>query len=83
MLSIKENEKIKRAPRGAYRDLIIDIVYTSGCITLTRLVEIIAEKLNKPKKTAYNSVVHMLVKLVKQKVIERRMPGVYCKPKRG
>jgi len=81
VLSIKENEKIKRAPRGVYRDLIIDIVYTSGCITLTRLVEIIAEKLNKPKKTVYNSVAHMLVKLVKQKVIERRMPGVYCKPR--
>jgi predicted transcriptional regulator len=80
VLSIKENEKIKRAPRGAYRDLIIDIVYSSGCVTLTKLVEIIAEKLGKPRKTVYNSVAHILVKLVKHGVVERRAEGVYCKP---
>jgi hypothetical protein len=79
VLSIGEGEK-KRAPRGAYRDLIIDIVYNSGCVTLTKLVEIIAEKLGKPRKTVYNSVAHTLVKLVKCGVVERRAEGVYCKP---
>jgi hypothetical protein len=77
----KRKIKTERVPKGTYRDLVVDIVFSSGCITLTKLVEVIAEKLNKPKKTVYNSVAHMLVKLVKQGVIERPAPGVYCKPK--
>jgi hypothetical protein len=76
----KKKVKVERAPRGTYRDLIIDIVYSSGCITLTKLVDIITEKLGKPRKVVYNSVAHMLTRLVKHKVIERRSPGVYCKP---
>jgi hypothetical protein len=86
VLTVKDAERVKekkeRVPKGTYRDLVVDIVFSSGCVTLTKLVEIIAEKLNKPKKTVYNSVAHMLVKLAKQGVIERPAPGIYCKPKR-
>jgi hypothetical protein len=78
----KKKVKAERAPRGTYRDLVVDIVYSSGCVTLTKLVEVIAEKLGKPRKTVYNSVAHILVKLVKQGVVERRAEGVYCKPKK-
>lgn len=80
---MKSSEKpVERVPKGTYRDLVVDIVYSSGCVTLTKLVEVITEKLNKPKKTVYNSVAHILVKLVKQGVIERPAPGIYCKPKK-
>ena len=82
MITVKERKKItERVPKGTYRDLAVDIVYSSGCVTLTKLVEVITEKLNKPKKTVYNSVAHILVKLVKQGVIERPAPGIYCKPR--
>jgi hypothetical protein len=76
----KKRKKKKGVPKGTYRDLVIDIVYSSGCVTLTRLVDVIVEKLGKPRKTVYNSVAHMLVKLVKRGVVERRAEGVYCKP---
>ena len=80
---MKSSEKpAERVPKGTYRDLVVDIVYSSECVTLTKLVEVITEKLNKPKKTVYNSVAHILVKLVKQGVIERPAPGIYCKPKK-
>ena len=73
-------KKVERVPKGTYRDLVVDIVYSSGCVTLTKLVDIITEKLGKPRKTVYNSVAHILVKLVKRGVVERRAEGVYCKP---
>jgi len=77
----EKNAKTERVPRGTYRDLVVEMVYSSGCVTLAKLVEAIAEKLGKPRKTVYNGVAHILVKLVKQGVVERRAEGVYCKPR--
>jgi hypothetical protein len=76
----KKKKKTRWVPRGTYRDLVIEIVYSTGCITLTRLVDLITEKLGKPRSVVYNGVAHILVKLVKRGVVERRAEGVYCKP---
>jgi hypothetical protein len=69
-----------RRSRGVYTDLIIEIVYSRGCVTKSVLVNIIAEKLKKPKNTVRNNVSKRLVLLVRRGVIERPVLGVYCKP---
>jgi len=66
--------------RGIYVDLTIEIIYQHGCITKTRIINIIADKLGKPRKTIENSVSKCLSRLVKRGIIQRPVSGVYCKP---
>jgi len=70
----------KRVAYGTYINLIMEIVYEHGCITKKKLVDIIAEKLNKPRNIVENSVARRLTSLVRKGVIERVTPGIYCRP---
>jgi predicted transcriptional regulator len=60
--------------------MVIDIVYSHGCIKREEIVKEVMQIVQRDRKAVDDRVSKILVRLVKRGIVVRKAYAIYCKP---